>query len=206
MKNSILGFFLLLCFFNQASAQLIPKNAENREPRLIVGTAIGFQWFENLNRFGALHVEIPIDKYRHIGFSVSKVFTGNSSNYYYNQSVQEGSYEVGLNSKYFLHGRFTMRKTGFYLGTDIRIGQRKYGILQYDFSTGGTVEVIEKQKTSKFMLSWGAQWRFGRHVILDLGVPLGFELFKSKSQNYSGGGYSDSYFVLLPNMMLGIAF
>jgi hypothetical protein len=207
MKNSFCTFLgcLFLLSFAQGQSYSTPEPDRPRK-HLIIGGGISFQWFDNPLKLGYLQVETPIGEYQHLGIMFTKLFSG--SNYdYYNLSLEKG-FEVGINFKYFLHGRFTGRKTGFYLGPDIRFGKRTYRYNSYDFMTGGYTEVDEVLKSSKIMLAWGVQWHFGQHVIFELSVPTGYESLASTSE-YPSNGYYNSFnntVVFLPSLTLGVAF
>ncbi len=207
MKNSLLILTVALVACNTAFAQRLPAPGEKRVPRLIVATDMGFQWFEVITRFGSLKAEYPLSAYHQVGLRLSKVFSGYSPDYYFNETLEKGSFEVGVDAKYFPHGRFTGRKTGFYIGPDIRFGERKYSADEYNFLTGMTSQISYKHVTSKFLFSWGVQWHFGQHAVLDIGAPIGVEYYQINDRRYNNDNSNSSKtFVMLPTIMIGFAF
>ena len=210
LKNSILSLIFLTSILSPGFSQSVQETKASRFPHFSVNVGIGYQWFSNLNRFGSLSIEIPIQQYQHLGFRINKVFDGNSPSFdYYNETISPGSFEIGFYGKYFLHGRFTGRKSGFFMGPDIRFGVRKYVVDFYDNTTGQVYPVKENHKTSKLMLGWGIQWHFGQHAILEIAAPIGFENIRFPARNVFGFGYdtrSHNTLVILPSLTFGIGF
>jgi len=210
MKNQLVTLLFALAAFQPVFAQSLTKPTEDRMPKLIVCADVGFQWFNVITRFSSLKIEYPVTPYRQLGIRFSKILSGHD--YYYgfgySQSLKNGSFEVGIDSKYFPHGRFTGRKTGFYIGPDLRFGVRKFSTFVYDFQTGTNIQTDFKHLTSKLMLAWGVQWHFGQHIVFDLSAPIGIEYYQTKDpRNGNNNNTSSSRsLVMLPTIMMGFAF
>lgn len=212
MKNQLLGLFFTIVVLQPAFAQPKLSPAKEREPKFIVGADIGFQWFNVSSRYSSLKIEYAKSPYRHFCLHYSAILSASEDydafDFGYSQLIDKGSFEIGLVSKYFPHGRFTGRKTGFYVAPDIRFGRRKYVSSWYDFQTGETIEVPFTHITSKLMFAWGVQWRFGKHVMLDLGAPIGIEYYQTKDPRFADNGrtFSNRNLVMMPAIMMGYAF
>lgn len=203
MKHFLLAFFIALFPTLPCMAQELKDPLDAPPPRIIVQTGIGLQWFAETFKMFTVSVERPIGHFWHLGLQGNK-YLGLSDEYFDYRDFL-GGFEVSGFSKYFLHGRFSGRKTGLYFGPEIRFGARRYQ------STSGNIfppppnpEFVQyKERTTKILMRWGAQWQFG-HANLELTAPFGMEYFKPPLA-YNLGGHQ-TRFVLLPAIQLGFAF
>lgn len=189
----------LMCFAQEESV------SERPLPKVIVQTGIGFQWFGENYKMYHLSAEIPYSRYWHLGIQ-SSFYLREQSSYYYTSEFL-GGYELGAYSKYFLHGRFSGRKSGLFLGPEFRYGTRKFrSSLDFTFPPPPVPNYqYYEERVTKVMLRWGIQWQF-RHAVLELSSPIGAEFYRP-SDDAIGLGYSrEAQFVMLPSIQLGIAF
>jgi len=174
-------------------------------PRGIVQTGIGMQWFGETYKLFTLTAERPLSHFWHLGVQ-GTFYLSNTTNYFYYSSEFLGGFEMGGFAKYFLHGRFSGRKSGLYLGPEFRFGARRFQVsLDTDFPPPPKPNYQPyKERTTKILLRWGIQWQFG-HATLDLAVPLGAEIY-SPTETIGLRYSTDTQFVLLPTLQLGVAF
>ncbi len=213
MKNQLLGLLVTIATFQAAPAQPLRTVQREKEPKIIVAADFGLQWFNILTRFSSFKIEYAGSPYRHLCLHFSRILSGSSDefnyNFGYNQLAHNGSFEIGLASKYFPHGRFTGRKSGFYVAPDVRFGVRNFVNYEYDFQTGTNIEYSFRHITSKLLFAWGVQWQFGKRVVFDLGAPIGVEYYQVKDERYPYNNtsiFSNRNIVMLPAVMMGYAF
>lgn len=178
-------------------------NLEGRPPLAIVQTGIGFQFGGETTKTFMVSIEKPYKTFWQLGFQGNLLFQqpdyGN-----YGFELQNG-YELGFFAKYFLHGRLSGHKTGFFLGPELRLGARNVRFIDY-FVFPQPIEptyVHYKETNSKILLGWGGQWQFG-HAVLEISAPFGIEF--TKSDNEYVGSNLGTHFVILPKLLLGFAF
>jgi hypothetical protein len=208
--RTIIVFLLLFCGFccvSFAQTDYVFDPAADKPLRCIAQMGIGHQWGKFIYPSTTWSVERPLSHYRHVGiqanimlpkrFDISSSFLG-PVNY---SEVRRNSFEIGGFLKYFLHGRFTGRKSGVYIGPELRIGQRK--IIRYLTSSSDPDQPSElfTQNTLKILFRWGQQVTFG-NAVLEWSLPIGFENIKIRR---SGNVESDFGVVFLPSLTLGLA-
>jgi len=184
--------------FAQVAAPL-----EKRPPTIILQTGIGMQWFGETYKLSTFSVERPVSPYWHLGLHGGYYFQNQPNFFDFNQSFL-GGFEVGGFSKYFLHGRLSGHKSGFYIGPEMRVGQRRFQYSENNFFPPvPNPTFIKYEETSvKILFRWGLQWQFGR-ANLEIFAPFGIEINQS---NLTSIYYSnESLFVLLPSFQIGIA-
>ncbi|MFN0214985.1 MAG: hypothetical protein ACKVT2_12080 [Saprospiraceae bacterium] len=174
-------------------------------PRVIVQTGIGAQWLGQGYKFYILSVERPLNPYWYLGLQ-GNFYLPNQPDYLYYFSEFLGGFEGGFHVRYFFHGRFSGRKSGLFLGPDIRFGSRQFQISLDNVFPPPPMPNYQKYKerTTKLMLRWGMQWEFGR-ATLELSVPFGIEVNKPTPFN-SAELDPRTRVVLIPTMQLGMAF
>lgn len=196
-----LFYTLFLTFFSHSwcLAQDAPP------PRLIVQTGVGLQWFGETFKNATLSIERPMGAFWHLGVQGSWLFKKSSNDFFYTYDFRNG-YEIGAYTKHFLHGRFSGRKSGLYLGPEVRVGLRRFYYINFDVfpPSPQPALVTFHQRTTKFLLRWGMQWRFGQHTSLEICAPFGMEFTRATSSSDVSG--EDSQFVMLPCVLLGMAF
>ena len=172
-------------------------------PKIILQTGIGLQWFGDGYKQFMISVERPASHFWHFGLQGTHYFQPQSSSSFGSEFMS--GLEMGGTAKYFFHGRFSGRRTGFYIGPELRYGKRKYR-----YSTDNVFPLppvpnyaYYDEKVTKIMLRWGIQYRLG-HGILEISAPLGVELVGSNFPNVSSG--TETKFVLLPMLSMGVAF
>jgi hypothetical protein len=171
---------------------------------LLVHTGASLQ-FTSYN--GSLHVvtmcvERPITHYHQIGLFVGSYIPEPLSDYN-DRSVRQsgGSVEVGVVFKYFPRGVLTGRKSGFYIGPDMRWSSRKMEESDGFFPPTGR-PVLFSERGTKLMVNIGRQRQI-RNFVLEWSFPLGFERVSSKdAPNYT----NDTGIVLAPSLSMGWAF
>lgn len=189
----------LMCFAQEES------NLDRPLPKVIVQTGIGFQWFGENYKLYHLSAEMPYTRYWHIGVQSSWYLKEQPNYYYYSEFL--GGYELGAYSKYFLHGRFSGRKSGLFLGPEFRYGVRKFRTVLDNFFPLPPEPNYQyyEERVSKIMLRWGIQWQF-KHAVLELSAPLGAEFYRPSDDAIGLGYSSDFQFVMLPSLQFGVAF
>jgi len=178
---------------------------DQRPPILILQTGIGFQWLGDSYKLYTLSVERP-KGYWHLGVQ-GTVYLNSQPDYYYYSTEFLSGFEMGGFAKYFLHGRFSGRKSGLYLGPELRFGTRKFRLNTDNFFPAPPVPTYlpYEERITKILLRWGIQWQFG-HASLELLAPFGVETYKS-TLNISGyGSNHETRFVMLPGFQMGFAF
>ncbi len=196
----------LLLLALRGFAQDIEDPLDIPPPFMIVQTGIGLQWFGETYKLYTLSAEKPFGHYWYLGLQGTFFLKNNPYDYYYSKEFL-GGYELGAFAKYFLHGRFSGRKSGLYLGPEFRFGARKFQISLDNVFPLPPMPNYQtyKERTTKIMLRWGVQWQFG-HATLELAAPFGME-FYNPTDYQRGLGYSnDAQFVMLPTLQLGLAF
>jgi hypothetical protein len=203
MKHFLTTILALLSFhcFGQESKDPL----DQRPPILILQTGIGFQWLGDSYKLYTLSVERP-KGYWHLGVQ-GTVYLNSQADYYYYSTEFLSGFEMGGFAKYFLHGRFSGRKSGLFLGPELRFGTRKFRLTTDIFFPAPPVPTYlpYEERITKILLRWGIQWQFG-HASLELSAPFGVETYKS-TLNISGyGNNHETRFVMLPGLHMGYAF
>lgn len=206
MKNSISTLILCLCWIPICLAQKTTTVILPKKTHVILGTSIGFQWGAQAFKYGTLNLDVPLDEYRNLSLQFTKVYGRTTQTFdYYGLEMKDG-FEIGLAGKFFLHGRFTGHKSGFFVGPDIRYGSRTYEGLAYNPLTFNYDRSTTSFKQTKLMLSWGMQWHFGKYTIFSLSAPIGYEAVSGKATfNTYYSSPAENSIVVLPTLMLGIA-
>jgi len=179
---------------------------EKPRPVVILQTGIGLQWFGETYKLYTLTAERPISPYWHLGLQ-GTFYLKNSPETFYYSSEFLGGFELGGFAKHFLHGRFSGRKTGLYVGPEFHVGARRFQIaLDNNIFPPPLVRDYQQyqERITKIMLRWGVQWQFG-HATLELAAPFGAEFYNPSE--VIGIGYSnETQFVFLPTLQMGVAF
>lgn len=195
----------LLLFSFPGFTQDIRDPLDVPPPHVILQTGIGFQWFGESYKLYTLSAERPFGHFWRVGIQ-GTFYLQNNPDYFYSSREFLGGSEFGAYAKYFLHGRFSGRKSGLFLGPELRFGARKFQISLDNVFPPPPMPNYQayKERVSKIMLRWGVQWQFG-HATLELAAPFGVEIYRPT--DLIGLGYSsDTQFVLLPTLQLGVAF
>ncbi|MDX1911233.1 MAG: hypothetical protein SFV22_07100 [Saprospiraceae bacterium] len=196
---------ILPAFVYTGWAQNTGEKPELPLPHLIVQTGIGFQLFDEGYKMTSLSIERPIGEYWNLGIQGHFFHKNSHSAYYFDPYAYQqylGGREYGLSAEYFLHGRLSGRKSGFYTGMQIMAGQRWF---QYNEDVSFPPRPMFKRynvNTTKFMFRWGMQWRLGKHASLEFSAPFGMEF--SKPSEVNGYTDEDAGFVIMPMLQLGI--
>ncbi|MBL7809724.1 MAG: hypothetical protein JNN28_18025 [Saprospiraceae bacterium] len=200
MKNVALLLLLsTLSFsgFSQDSLQL------DKKPLLLIQTGIGLEWFGENLKSSSLSIERPFTPFVHVGLQ-SNFYYPKYINYYGSVEFLEG-YELGVFCKYFLHGRFSGKRTGLYLGPEIRFTKHKFRIQNDIFfpPLPQTPFLYADNTKLKVALRWGVQRQMG-HVVLEIACPFGLSFVSSNADTY----YLEEgmQFVMMPMFQLGYAF
>lgn len=202
-----LPFFTLSLLFLTAplSSQNSAAQAGDTEkmPFLIIQTGLGLEWFENSLKFSSFTVERPVKPHVHVGLQ-GQYFYPKSTDYYGYSEFLRG-FDVAFYTKYFFHGRFTGRKSGLYVGPDIRYGVEKYRYYNDIFfpPIPNQQYTYHDRKSLKILLRWGVQKTLGR-AILEITCPLGMQFIMNGQE--LGFVSGDNQFVMAPMFQLGYAF
>lgn len=203
MKHFSLLIFCLLIFHLQG--QDIPDPAARKPYKFVVQTGIALQWFDTQFKSFTLSAERPLNLYNHVGLQANFFFPNDE---YYYRNLTGKSWELGIFSKSFLHGRLTGRRSSTYVGPDIRLGQRVYR--DYSFDGFQNTYIERKASTFKFMARVGWQYHFGP-AVLEIAFPIGIESENFKvdappGQFYYGWATDSEWFVMAPSISLGVGF
>jgi len=207
MKHVVPALFLALSPTLTCLAQDLDAPLKKRPPKVILLTGLQIQWSGESYKLYTLAAEHPVGNYWHLGLQ-GTFYLKNNPEYYYYSSNFLGGFEMGGYAKHFLHGRFSGRKSGLYIGPEIRHGYRNFQQVENNiFFPPPPVPSVQayKERVTKLLVRWGLQWQFG-HATLELAVPFGMERY-SPTTEVIGLGYSaQSQFILLPTLQFGLAF
>ncbi len=194
----LLALYPTLSCFAQDEASV-----KKRLPEVIVQTGIGSQWFGKVYKTSTLSIERPLGSFWRLGLQGWYYFNYNADVFSVKQLLS--GYEAGFYAKHFPHKQPSGRMSGFYLGPEIRFGQRRLqatteNVLSFPPSL---IHETYRERLLKFLLRLGFQWQLG-HATLDLSAPLGMEIYHSTLKGYNIP--KGTQFVLLPMLQLGVAF
>ena len=210
MKRKISLFCLL---FTCVTVVFSQEQVLKKRPTITVTNGLGAYWIAGGFRTWIGSVEVQASEFTQVGLQYNHYFAGDGYDYYdyYNGRLAKGSYQAGFYLKYFLHGRFTGRKSGLYMGPELRFGAFKHERSYY--TTAPTYELrtrIESVQTTVLLLRIGKQWMFGKNIVLDINTPFGMDRRKQPQYSTDGeniiGYFRDNVFVLAPSIMLGFSF
>ena len=202
MKN----FPFILIFLGLHWSAFAQKTLFSLEkPFIIAQAGMGYHMLSDAGRVCLINLEHPFSPTIHAGLSANFYLGRTRGNYYYYyggsylyyaSDVYHAGREFGAYIKFFLHGRFSGRKSGIFLGPELRAGKRRVtDFLYFNYLDPANPPV----KTAKILLLAGRQWRF-RHAVLELGCPAGFE--RQFSKIYYGSNFK---VIFMPYLQLGIA-
>ncbi|MFZ4476562.1 MAG: hypothetical protein ACOYPR_15300 [Saprospiraceae bacterium] len=209
MKNFILLLLVCLgCLSNmQALFGQVPAifDYENQPyPRFLVmaGTNTQLRFTEETVRSATWSLSYNINKFNQISIKYNNIYNSFERNGSY---LFQNSYEIGIDAKFFLHGKLSKVRSDYYWGLDLRKGIRRYNRAFGSFS--GYYK--EREKTTKLMLQFGRQWRIN-HFVFDIGLPIGFDFIYTISE-YDGNTNSNSRsnnasILFIPSLKIGYAF
>jgi len=217
MKHFFLSLFLVFFSSLFCLAQATWDNAAKKSERVIVLSGGGLNFSRaQLMQSAFFSIETPVGNFWNLGILGGYVFTnelnnpirrGGGSFYKF-----RGGFEVGGFSKYFLHGRYSGRKSEFYWGPEFRLGSL-HSEGQYYGDVSPSLYVIKNTRhTKQYLIRWGAQWRFERHFVCELAIPLGWEYSKDVTRFIENDVeqaptiYKFDQFVMRPSFQLGFAF
>lgn len=181
--RKILLFICLAFSYYTASAQLLFKN---KRPELLISSGIGAAFSAGPFNEVHLNLEMVQSPYLNIGLSVHNFLpeTGNYNFYFpspttsFYADLSDGGFLGGIYARYFIHGRLTGRKSGLYIGTAVRAGIYRVVIRDYSFSGAPTTMIPAKIPTYFALVDLGWQFKFGKYILLDLQLPVGYQSMK----------------------------
>ncbi|MBL7827964.1 MAG: hypothetical protein JNJ57_15145 [Saprospiraceae bacterium] len=187
---------------------------QNSRPEVVFQNGVGFHWFENTYGSYTLNGGLRLNNYVEAGLLYALFFDIENLDYfsYYslNYPSRNGSYDAGFYLKYYLHGKLTGRKSGFFLGTEARSGVLKSVRYDYNRNNGELEQIDVEIKTNKFLFEWGIQWKLGKHVFFELIAPVGFENSRIPYGPDALTGkeviYFENTFIMQPGVSLGFSF
>ncbi len=208
MPNRLLCACLLVIAssgFGSLSAQKksidLPDPALAPRPRLIVLSGVAVQGSQRVFQTFCLSAERPLGPYQNVGLQYTS-YLSQSNNIYDYSVLREGSYEVGMFSKFFLHGRLSGRRSHLYYGPQLRFGVRK---MVYDNNYSNNDRPYNyRVTTAKALFCLGGQYTLGR-ALLEWSLPLGVEYAHSNLPTDIGyyGDENGRYITMLPGIALG---
>ena len=183
----------------QTAAIDLPDPALEKQPEIILLSGISWEGSDNVYRTFFLSAERPWGPYHHAGLLYSTYLPRNN-NYYFNRNLEKGGYEVGLFSKFFLHGRLTGRRSHLYFGPQMRFGQRRMSY--YDGYTNNGTTYKYKVNTTKLLFCLGGQYHLG-HAALEWSLPIGLEYARTSAIGYIADSFANTQLSTLPSISLG---
>ena len=207
MSNHLLRilFFSLASGSTLLSAQVasidLPDPALERQSSLIVLGGIAPAASDETYRTFFLSTEYPFGAYHHAGVLYSIYLPDNGSGYAH-QDLQKGSYELGIFSKFFMHGRLSGRRSNLFFGPQLRFGLRKK--IYTEGNASNAVTYNYRVSTSKFLFCLGGQHQLG-HGVFEWSLPIGFEYARTSTNRPSDySGLSATRLCVMPAIALGI--
>jgi hypothetical protein len=161
---------------------------KDRPYHLIVRAGLAFQTVYNFSST-MVAVERPLGHYHYVGVQINALHSNQGNNAF----------------KYMLHGRFTGRKTGLFVGPGLKIGNRSISAIYYTFPSpfpGVVDQPVIKQRYTQMCLNWGMQRQFGR-AVLEWALPICYETILNSS---APNRYEAINWTLIPSISLGYAF
>jgi hypothetical protein len=206
MKNAIslfiLPLFLPALFFAQT-----PQHIRQAQPvRVVLMTGLGYQTLTFPNRFAFFQAEVPVNDYFRVCGRYSANFLAPSditANF-----VSGSGYDVGAGLKFFAQGRFTGRKSGVFIGPELKFGVIRRTFSIFDPNTFQPSERAFSRRSWQLLFNWGTQFRFGKHTVLEIAMPFGLLYNYERTempQTDPGDGLKQANFIILPHLALGIA-
>ncbi len=189
----------LPCF---AQTELLAK----RPAHLIVQSGIGLQYLNSNFKFFTISIERPISEHWSVGLLWNRLFPSQHQQAFSFDLPDSftGGYEVGGFAKYYLHGRFSGRKSGLYFGPDIRFGGRKFkrNASRFFPSVPPFESLIFSGTTTKLLMRWGYHKQLD-NAVLEIFVPIGLERYRPDDTVFDTG---HNRFVMIPTLQMGLAF
>ncbi len=211
MKTNFYRVLFLLCIQLCAYSSLFAQEKKvlfdpdkDRPNRLVVRAGLAYQTVYDFSST-LIAVERPLSHYHYVGLQGNFFHPNDADNRFFGSYTLTSGYEIGATFKYMLHGRFTGRKSGFFLGPALKIGTRnlieRFSFFPTPFPTP-IDQVIINQRYTQMVFNWGKQIQYGR-AVLEVALPISYETITSTS---SPRIYSYSNWSLLPSISLGYAF
>lgn len=201
----------LLCLLFAFTANLYAQEPGSfRRPKITLLNGFSGQLTGGGTRSYQASADAWLADYTHIGVQYNYIFPDNGYNYYdnFNGQLQEGSFQMGFHLKYFLHGKYTGRKSGIYFGPEFRFGTLKQKQIYYIY----TPVYSEQTRTASIrstavLMRIGKQWNFGKRVVAEINLPFGLDYRKrplyAGSGNQVTGYVNENFFTFLPAVLLG---
>lgn len=205
MQKLLPALFFALLPTGAPRAQALAQPIEPVLPKAVVQTGIALQWFDDIYKSWVLSAEIPQSTFVSWGAQTNIFLPSYKETASFESTDFVKGFEIGGYMKYFLHGKLSGRRSGLYLGPELRWGVREFeAVFSNVFPAPPNVEPIPYQeKAFKVLLRWGIQWQFG-HATLDISAPFGLERYKDDFPD--GDPETASRAVMLPTLLLGYAF
>lgn len=209
MKNFILPLLVYLgclCNIHTLSGQVPAIFDYENQPyprfQLMAGTNTEVRFSENIVKSATWSLSYNINNFNQISIKYNNIYNAFDKNGDY---LFQNSYEIGIDNKFFLHGKLSKHRSNYYWGLDLRKGIRRYN--RNDGDVVGSYS--ERTKTTKIMVQFGKQWRLN-NLVFDIGLPIGFE-FASTISIYTGNTNNrtktdNPLFLFIPSLKLGFAF
>ncbi len=206
MKNFILLLLVYLgCLCDlhgQVPAIFDYENKPYPRFQLMGGTNTQVRFSDDFVRSATWSLSYNVNNFNQISIKYNNIYNAFDKRDIY---LYQNSYEIGIDNKFFLHGKLSKYKSNYYWGLDLRKGVRRYN-RSYGDVTG---YYTERTRTTKIMVQFGKQWRIN-HLVFDIGLPIGFE-FASTISVYTGNTNTSTktdnpMFLFIPSLKLGFAF
>ncbi len=203
-----LSLFIVCCQGTFVSAQRaaidLPDPALAARPRLILLSGVGAEGSTDAFQTFFLSAERAVSAYQHLGVQYTSYLSAANDLYSYT-TLRKGSYEIGLISKFFLHGRLSGRRSHLYYGPQLRFSSRK--MLFKNSYINNNVPYNYQVNATKVMFCLGGQYNFGP-AVFEWSLPLGVEYSRSNlptsidPYNYYSSDNSRN-FTAIPSLSLG---
>jgi len=172
--------FLIVCgtgtfVFAQQAAIDLPDPALAPRPALIIMSGVAAEASTNTFQTFFLSAERAINAYQHLGVHYTSYLSA-TDDLYSITTLRKGSYEIGLVSKFFLHGRLSGRRSHLYYGPQLRFGTRK--MLFNNRDNNNSLPYNYQVTTTKVLFCLGGQYNIGR-AVFEWSLPLGVEYSRS---------------------------
>ncbi len=183
----------------------LPDPALAPRPHVIVLSGIAAEASSDVFQTFFMSAEHPVGPYQNIGLQYIAYLSQSSDSYSYYSTLRKGGYEVGLFSKFFLHGRLSGRRSHLYYGPQVYFGTRK--MTYKNVYNTNNLEYNYQVTTTKIMFCLGGQYSMG-HAVFEWSLPIGMAYERSNLptdidpyNNYNSGNSRN--FSSIPSIAIG---
>jgi len=212
----VICFIGFLCYptLAQKDTSAAPPSYSHSRLTLMVGLQDHFSFIELRSVLIGAVIILPRGKW-HLGVQAHLLPRGRvePSSYF---ELQKGSFDLGFYGERVFNFRFFRKKLPFYIGSEVRLGVRRYWDRYVDLRTFREIYLTYPGHTFKLLARPGIKYQW-ENAVLDILLPAGMEFERikrpipSSSENhYDYYGYFESdrprMPVFLPSISLGYTF